>query len=1368
MGLFGHQNGVVRPEAKWDYIQLNDFKADGVLTYIAYGYLFVSLTISMAVYTVDTFTAVNLLAFNTWSSEIQPAIPFAITKWIFSVCIILSFVNVAYEHIRAQMIIRRGSVAESFLDNLAVRLQSVRILNGKGWRRFLVFAELTKSKKGAEYIALFTYFSFQAWIRIIFCSGPRQVVNAVTLYSVYTAKLEIDGTNFESSLESLFSKIKALAQQDYQQALILSGMLFTLIIWVFSALSFILACIFYVTFLWGWIPKQDGGLSGYCERKINKRLMSIVSKKVEAALADLEKQRKKAEMKAAKKAGALPPEERKATLPTLMPEKDDKTSDMPPLFRNDTVATLPVYTSRPGTPRGDQFELNNLPPMPTRTNTSITTSSRAPLLGASADMGVSTPTMPSPMYGPARSGTMNTARGPYAPGGPNRTMTGTSNYSGTMVPSGPKRSMTGNSNFSGSTMGPPQLSRIQTHDSSYSNASRGPQQLRRTQTANSGYSSSYGQAIYHSPDDDLPSMPAPVRSPTAVSNNYYGLPSRATPGPVSSYDDYYDRSTSAAPMSQIGARSEYGDYSSAGFPGAAPTRYMTPAPMYDEHAAGGRASPAPARQVNPRPTFNDFSATGRASPAPSKQMEPHLPFDDYASNGSTSTLSRPPTTEAMAVHIPKTTWHPGELAIHNLLHVHHDGGKTGNPTWAGLPGNLAYRIAISPLVALGALDAEGRPWTSVWGGEAGFAGPIGQGIVALKAVVSRLGDPVVDGLLGSGGGNRRGEGKEKGKKKGYGKEDEGYHITREDLESGRGKLMAGLSIDLATRDRVKIAGRLVASKMKQLDMDSDEESGQGLAEVQIAMLVEESLGNCPKYLNKRTIRPHRPAPRLIADTLPLPKEALELLDRADLFFLSTTDGKTMDTNHRGGPPGFVRVVSNNHDNNSSSSSSSSNGVTLIYPEYSGNRLYQSLGNLHVCPLVGICVPDFVTGDVLYLTGETKILVGNDAARVLSHTKLAVRIQVTGARFVAHGLSFRGDADGVGYSPYNPPVRRLTAEKMTMTAEEAMKGVQEEPGSSAVAIATLTAREVITPSISRLTFRLHRAQTSNTSTSNSKPLKRWLPGQHVTLDFSDELDMGWSHMRDDDPSSLNDDFVRTFTVSSSVLPPLPLSAIAGSLEDMGGDDTRIKKSAVGDGHDDGDLIEDGTEMQLTLRKHGPVTSMLWRWNLQAPLEVPVVGFGGGEDLWIDSSLPSGIDGRGTDGQKKKHMVFVAAGVGITPMLAQAPGLLSRKADFTLLWTLRAQDVAFAVDVWNKLPGLVAKMRLFITGSGGDEALIQRIDDDSGAQVIRGRVTRDELLRASKTGAGERKVKYLLCTGPEMLSVLMGWLEGEDVVYESFAY
>jgi hypothetical protein len=142
---------------------LNDFKSASCLTPFAYGYLWFSLVISMAVYAVDTFTAVNLLLFNKWSSDIEltQMVPFDVAKWIFSGCIILSVVNLFYEHLRANRVMRRGSVAECYLDSLAARLESIRFGKGQGYKRFLVFAELTKSKKGAEYVALFSYFSFQ-------------------------------------------------------------------------------------------------------------------------------------------------------------------------------------------------------------------------------------------------------------------------------------------------------------------------------------------------------------------------------------------------------------------------------------------------------------------------------------------------------------------------------------------------------------------------------------------------------------------------------------------------------------------------------------------------------------------------------------------------------------------------------------------------------------------------------------------------------------------------------------------------------------------------------------------------------------------------------------------------------------------------------------------------------------------------------------------------------------------------------------------------------------------------------------------------------------------------------------------------------
>lgn len=640
----------------------------------------------------------------------------------------------------------------------------------------------------------------------------------------------------------------------------------------------------------------------------------------------------------------------------------------------------------------------------------------------------------------------------------------------------------------------------------------------------------------------------------------------------------------------------------------------------------------------------------------------------------------------MTLHLQRPSWHAGELAIHKLVHV----PTPNNPTAAGLPASYGHRVQQSPLVAFGALDDDGRPWTTIWGGVPGFARPIGHDLLMAGSLVDGRHDPVIEALFGSveGGGGK-------------------YQMDPAEFASGGGKVVSGLGMDLATRDRVKVAGRLVEGGIttEPGPLGGGED---GVARAEMVVLVEEGLGNCPKYLNKRDIRAAVPEPKLVSDSLPLPSEAVGLLGKADLFFLSTAsaEGRTMDTNHRGGPPGFVRIMRNR----------AGDGVDLVYPEYSGNRLYQSLGNMHVRPLVGLCVPDFDTGDVLYLTGETTILAGADASRVLPHTKLAVKIHVTAARYVAGGLPFRGGA--ADYSPYNPPVRRLAAEKDPALA----LGTDARPP----AMATLVSRDMITQAVARFTFKLE----------TSRPVEKWKPGQHVTLDFAAELDVGWSHMREDDPTSLNDDFVRTFTISNA---------------------------APGSGS--GGVISDGAELQITARRHGPATGLLWKQPLRVPLELPVLGFGGSEAFRVPlrSKNDDGDDGGG----EGTAAVFVAGGVGITPVLAQAPGLLASGTGFSLLWSLRAADLPLALDSFVRCKGLAGRSRVFVSGEAGalEEAadLISKIEG-LGAVVKGGRLTRDDVLQP---GQAERR-KYYCCAGPELLRPLLGWLEGEEVVYESFEY
>lgn len=254
------------------------------------------------------------------------------------------------------------------------------------------------------------------------------MVNAFTLHALLTSKLIPTGDNdLGSAIGNFFQKVGKVAEDDPQSALIYSGMFFTLVIWVFGVLSLLLAALFWVFFLWHYCPQSQGGLHGFCEKKSNKKLASIVSVKVNKALEEEERKRRKQDAKAMKK-GEQPQFGRQATLPTLFNPTDTKEDKpaIPTLNRNDTVATLPTYTSRPGTPGGPPttatFELNDLEskrPPPGRTLTNTSYASNAPLMGNASDMGYGRPESPAPSLPPSRGG--------YP--APIRTMTGSSQRS---------------------------------------------------------------------------------------------------------------------------------------------------------------------------------------------------------------------------------------------------------------------------------------------------------------------------------------------------------------------------------------------------------------------------------------------------------------------------------------------------------------------------------------------------------------------------------------------------------------------------------------------------------------------------------------------------------------------------------------------------------------------------------------------------------------------------------------------------------------------------------------------------------------------------------------------------------------------------
>ena len=616
-------------------------------------------------------------------------------------------------------------------------------------------------------------------------------------------------------------------------------------------------------------------------------------------------------------------------------------------------------------------------------------------------------------------------------------------------------------------------------------------------------------------------------------------------------------------------------------------------------------------------------------------------------------------------------WHQGEIAMAKAMKV----PNMDNPTVPMLSPQLANHSRVVPLIAIGTIDKQGRPWTTLWGGEKGISQPIAQGILGIRSQVVTQHDPVVEELVG---------------KKGDGT------VVREE---GAGRMVSGLTIDLETRKRTKLFGRMIAGALASRE-DEATDSQQSIAEVQLVLKIEQSLGNCPKYLNKKHIEPAVSAPELVSDSPQLPQRALDLLSKADLFFLSSANNDLdMDTNHRGGPAGFVRVISNEPS-----------GAVLCYPEYSGNRLYQTLGNLKVNPALGICVPDFETGDMLYLTGTTEVLIGPDAATILPRSNLAVKITTTAARFVATALPFRGTPGEP--SPYNPAVRHLASE-IPPKASPNTTGINP----TALSQATLLQQTPLTPTISRFKFAL-----SNTSTHK--------PGQYVTLDFAPHLDIGYSHMRDDDPRSLNDDFVRTFTVSS---PP-------------GNPPDTVRR-----------LKDD--EFEITVRRVGAVTGELFRHggsekggrSTGLGFEVGVKGFGGEFDVRQD--------------HEKEVVGFVSAGVGITPLLPCLGALDLQR--LRLLWTVRKEDVGLVSDVLKSWPLLAGRLTLFVTNVvEGEERSDLKLGIGSTADAVDlrfGRMSREDV-RVD----GDEVRKYYLCTGTGMRKVLMDWLSDKELVFEDFNF
>jgi predicted pyridoxine 5'-phosphate oxidase superfamily flavin-nucleotide-binding protein len=106
------------------------------------------------------------------------------------------------------------------------------------------------------------------------------------------------------------------------------------------------------------------------------------------------------------------------------------------------------------------------------------------------------------------------------------------------------------------------------------------------------------------------------------------------------------------------------------------------------------------------------------------------------------------------------------------------------------------------------------------------------------------------------------------------------------------------------------------------------------------------------------------------------------IERMDMFFLATADAENRpQCSYKGGEPGFVRVLDER---------------TVAFPNYDGNGMYLSMGNLAVNPRVGMLFIDFVSArpSRLRLNGVASIDERDDLIGSYPEAQFVVRVRVT--------------------------------------------------------------------------------------------------------------------------------------------------------------------------------------------------------------------------------------------------------------------------------------------------------------------------------------------------------------------------------------
>lgn len=299
-------------------------------------------------------------------------------------------------------------------------------------------------------------------------------------------------------------------------------------------------------------------------------------------------------------------------------------------------------------------------------------------------------------------------------------------------------------------------------------------------------------------------------------------------------------------------------------------------------------------------------------------------------------------------------FHPGEQALQERLRVRERMAELGSRVIRDyMPEQHRELFEKLPMLVIGALDQQGRPWATLLTGQPGFIKTPNSYHLELETNSSPI-DPIIKSLK-------------------------------------IGSAIGLLGIEMETRRRNRVNAEVISFHDRKL-----------------RLRVKQSFGNCSRYIQKR-----RHYWQKMATTSTEVKQmsvfndsTRKILLQSDSFFISSLfdDGvnkpnRGLDVSHRGGLPGFIHFEDER---------------TLIFPDYSGNHFFNTLGNIQLNPLVGILFIEYESGSLVHLTGRAEILWDDTDIKGFIDAERIVRFRLDQAQLRSNALPLRWEF--LEYSP----------------------------------------------------------------------------------------------------------------------------------------------------------------------------------------------------------------------------------------------------------------------------------------------------------------------------------------------------------------